>query len=69
MDRTATELTQFLMTRVGNAISEAAWAGYHHQFAGNAARAERTAADVDFDTDTMRLAAGGTLRKSQTEGN
>ena len=30
-------------------IADHAWAGYQHQFAGNATRAERTADDVDFD--------------------
>ena len=41
-------------------IADCAWSGYQHQFAGNASRAERTAADVDFDSPLMRLAAGGT---------
>ena len=44
----------------GSEIAELAWSGYQHQFAGNATRAERTAADVDFDSPLMRLAAGGT---------
>jgi hypothetical protein len=30
-----------------------------HEFAGNATRAEQTAADADFDSPLMRLAAGG----------
>jgi FMN reductase len=44
---------------VGRRIVDRAWSGYQHQFAGNATRAERTAADVDFDSTLMRLAAGG----------
>lgn len=59
IDRAATELTQFVASGVGRAITNAAWDGYQHQFAGNAAEAERSAADVNFDTDLMRLAAGG----------
>lgn len=59
IDRAATELTQFVASGVGRAITEAAWDGYQHQFAGNAAAAERSAADVNFDTDLMRLATGG----------
>ena len=66
IDRAATELTQFLLSGVGRAIIEAAWQGYQHQFAGNAAGAERTADDVNFDSDLMRLAAGGSL-SSKTE--
>ena len=59
IDRAATELAQFVASGVGRAIVNAAWDGYQHQFAGNAAQAERSAADVNFDTDLMRLAAGG----------
>lgn len=59
IDRAATELTQFVASGVGRAITNAAWDGYQHQFAGNAARAEQSAADVNFDTDLMRLATGG----------
>lgn len=60
IDRAATELTQFLLSGTSRSIADAAWKGYQHQFAGNAARAERSAADVNFDTDLMKLAAGGT---------
>lgn len=59
IDRAAAELTQFVASGVGRAIVNAAWDGYQHQFAGNATAAERSAADVNFDTDLMRLAAGG----------
>ena len=59
IERAATELTAMLRTRVGEQIADRAWSGYQHQFAGNAARAERTAADLDFDSPLMRLAAGG----------
>jgi FMN reductase len=61
IDRAATELAVMLDARVGHRIAERAWSGYKHQFAGNATRAERTAADLDFDSQLMRLAAGGTL--------
>jgi len=33
--------------------------GVKHEFAGNATRAEQTAADIDFDSPLMRLASGG----------
>lgn len=63
IERAAVELTQFVTSGVGHAITDAAWKNYQHQFAGNATQAERTAHDVNFDTDLMRLAAGGTLSK------
>jgi hypothetical protein len=45
--------------RIEQGIADRAWSGYQHEFAGNATRAEQTAADVDFDSPLMRLAAGG----------
>ena len=59
--RAAGELTQFVRTGVGRAITDTGWSGYQHQFGGNATKAERHADDVDFDTELMRLAAGGSL--------
>jgi len=59
IQRAATELVLLLKSGVGRSIADSAWDGYQHQFAGNATRAEREADDVDFDTDLMRLAAGG----------
>jgi FMN reductase len=59
IERAAAELTVMVRARVGEQIADSAWAGYQHEFAGNAARAERTADDVDFDSPLMRLAAGG----------
>ena len=57
--RAASELTMLVLSGVPRQIADDNWAGYQHQFAGNATRAERTVTDVDFDTDLMRLAAGG----------
>jgi len=59
IERAATELVLLLQSGVGRSIADSAWTGYQHQFAGNATRAERGVADVDFGTDLMRLAAGG----------
>ncbi|MFF5553856.1 NAD(P)H-dependent oxidoreductase [Streptomyces olivaceoviridis] len=59
IDRAAVEFTELVTARVGQAIADAAWQGYQHQFAGNATRAEKSADDLDFDTHLMRLAAGG----------
>ena len=61
IDRAATELVLLLRSGVGRAIADSAWTGYQHQFSGNATRSERDASDVDFSTDLMRLAAGGSL--------
>src|SRR4051794_5478745 len=57
--RAATELTLLLRSGAPRDLAEQNWAGYQHGFGGNATRAERAAADVDFDSDLMRLAAGG----------
>ena len=59
IERAATELAVWCAAGVEQQIADRAWSGYQHQFAGNATRAERTAADVDFDSPLMRLAAGG----------
>ena len=57
--RAAGELTVLLRGRVAGEITDGNWGGYQHEFGGNAARAQHSADDVDFDTDLMRLAAGG----------
>ncbi len=57
--RAATELAVLVHARIEQRIAERAWSGYQHQFAGNATRAEQSAADIDFDSPLMRLAAGG----------
>lgn len=62
--RTATELVHLLRSNVTAAITDNAWADYNHQFSGNAALSQKTASDVDFTTDLMRLAAGGASRAS-----
>jgi FMN reductase len=59
IERAATELAVLVRAGVEQQVAEQAWSGYQHQFAGNASRADRTAADVDFDSPLMRLAAGG----------
>jgi FMN reductase len=57
--RAATELALLVRSGAPREIADDNWTGYSHQFAGNATRAERSVADVDFDSDLMRLAAGG----------
>ncbi len=57
--RAATELAVVLQGQIEQGIADRAWPGYRHEFAGNATRAEQTAADTDFDSPLMRLAAGG----------
>jgi FMN reductase len=60
IERAATELAVILQAGVGQRIADRAWSGYQHQFDGNATRAARTTADIDFNSPLMRLAAGGT---------
>jgi FMN reductase len=57
--RAATELAVVVQGHVEQGIADRAWSGYRHEFAGNATRSEQTAADTDFDSPLMRLAAGG----------
>lgn len=57
--RAATELAVVLHGQIEKGIADRGWSGYRHEFAGNATRAEQTAADTDFDSPLMRLAAGG----------
>jgi FMN reductase len=59
VQRAATELAVVVHGQIEQGIADRAWSGYRHAFAGNATRAEQTAADVDFDSPLMRLAAGG----------
>ncbi|HEY2480001.1 MAG TPA: CE1759 family FMN reductase [Solirubrobacterales bacterium] len=61
IERAAAELSVLLRSEVGREIADRNWAAHQHEFAGNATRAERTGDDLDFDTDLMRLATGGSL--------
>lgn len=57
--RAAGELAALLRTDAPRQIADDNWSGYRHRFGGQASRAEQDATDVDFDTDLMRLATGG----------
>ncbi|MGP0035112.1 MAG: CE1759 family FMN reductase [Solirubrobacteraceae bacterium] len=57
--RAATELTVLVRAQIERQVTDRQWSGYQHQFAGNATRAQQAAADLDFDSPLMRLAAGG----------
>src|SRR4051812_20939197 len=59
IERAATELAVMVRAGVEQQVADHAWSSYQHQFAGHATRAERTDADLDFDSPLMRLAAGG----------
>jgi FMN reductase len=59
ISRAAAELVTMLRSGASREMADGNWSSYQHQFAGNAARAERTVEDVDFTSDLMRLAAGG----------
>jgi FMN reductase len=59
IERAATELAVMVRAGVEQQVANHAWSSYQHEFAGNASRADRTGADLDFDSPLMRLAAGG----------
>jgi FMN reductase len=67
IERAAAELAVVVRAGVEHAIAEQTWSGHQHEFAGNARRAERTAADVDFDSPLMRLATGGRHEPAERE--
>jgi FMN reductase len=59
IERAAAELAVMVGAGVERRVADHSWSRYQHRFAGNASRADRTAADLDFDSPLMRLAAGG----------
>jgi FMN reductase len=59
IERAATELAVMVRAGIEQHVADDVWSSYKHEFAGNASRAGRTAADLDFDSPLMRLAAGG----------
>ena len=59
IERAATELAVMVRAGVEQHVADNAWSSYQHEFAGNASRAGRGEADLDFDSPLMRLAAGG----------
>jgi FMN reductase len=67
IERAATELAVMVRAGVEQHVADDAWSGYQHEFDGNATRAERTAADLDFDSPLMRLAAGGRQAPPQAD--
>ncbi|MGI5290168.1 CE1759 family FMN reductase [Nonomuraea polychroma] len=62
MARAAGELAVLLRSGAGRDIAESNWSGYRHQFGGNVTRPDVPVVGIDFDTDLMRLAAGGASR-------
>ncbi len=59
IERAATELAVLVRAGIEQHVADDAWSSYQHQFAGKATRADRSAADLDFGSPLMRLAAGG----------
>lgn len=57
--RASTELALLMRSGAPRDIAADNWDGYQHQFAGNATRAQRSIDGVDFSSELMRLAAGG----------
>ncbi len=57
--RAATELAVIVDSGAARAIARENWAAHQHQFAGNATHSGRPVDDIDFTTDLMQLATGG----------
>ena len=62
ISRSAKELSAFVTSGVARDIASEAWEHYQHPFGNSAARGEQGNNMVDFDTDLMRLATGGTAK-------
>ena len=58
IDRAALELVLLMESGFATQVRELAWRDYRHQFG----TATADSLEVDFDSDLMRLAAGGTTR-------
>ncbi|WP_409494347.1 CE1759 family FMN reductase [Amycolatopsis sp. cmx-11-12] len=71
IDRAAVELAALIASGVTGAIVQGAWHGYQHDFAGRA-RAEGADPEfgaIDFDSDLMRLATGGSSSPPTAEND
>jgi FMN reductase len=64
--RAATELAALVASGVGSTISGTSWGRYQHTFGSNARPDDEPEAAIDFDTDLMRLATGGTSAPRQS---
>ncbi|WP_062079089.1 CE1759 family FMN reductase [Demequina globuliformis] len=60
IDRAAKELTLLMESGFAKAVREDSWKSYSHEFGS----AGGTEVSVDFESDLMRLATGGTLPRS-----
>jgi FMN reductase len=67
IERAATELAVMVRAGFEQHVADDAWSSYQHEFAGNATRTDRNAADLDFDSPLMRLAAGGRRAPAQRD--
>jgi FMN reductase len=56
IDRAATELGLLMASGFSRQVRESSWSSYRHEFGTTASGVE-----LDFDSDMMRLAAGGSL--------
>ncbi|MEU5083787.1 MULTISPECIES: CE1759 family FMN reductase [Streptomyces] len=64
IERAATELAALMESGVARAITDGTWKRYQHTFGSSAqpAGAATEVSGVDFDSDLMRLATGGSAR-------
>jgi FMN reductase len=65
IDRAATELLLLIQSGFARAVRDEAWGSYQHEFGSAAGSADGSSgrpadgSEIDFDTDLMRLATGG----------
>lgn len=63
--RAATELAAMINSSLRTSITSQAWDHYQHNWGGNA-RPDTTTPGIDFNTNLMKLAAGGTTALAAT---
>jgi FMN reductase len=65
IERAATELALLMGSGFAREVRESTWGSYRHEF-GSAASSDDT---LDFDSEMMKLAAGGSLAPSEPDGD
>lgn len=61
IERAATELVALMASGVTGRMLDGAWDKYQHTFGSAATRSAKDVDGIDFDTDLMRAATGGSL--------
>lgn len=64
VDRAVRELILLMESGFARAVRDESWSSYQHEFGTTGATDTADDADIELDTDLMRLATGGSARRS-----